>query len=187
MMATFVLHLLLVLAVAVFGAGSSKPPKSQVVKCAVCRSLVTELHAAISEVDPRKKINIGSYRIDADGSQKLSSVKYAGSEVHMMELMETACNTMEDYAQARHKETGRLEAIKLVINGAMNPRFSEFEMVQDPDLNKGLKFHCEAILEDYEDEVVAHFKTSLESAIQESQEKFCGQVTKVCQGVKDEL
>lgn len=162
-------------------------PKSKVVKCAVCHSLITELHSSISQVDPRKKIDVGSYRIDADGKQKLSSVKYAGSELHMMELMETVCESMKDYAQARHKETGRLEAIRLVVDGAMNPRFSEYEMVQDPDLNKGLEFHCNTLVEEFEDELVAHFRENAESDVEGSQQTFCYEVSDVCTGVKDEL
>lgn len=176
-----------VLILAVSGIFSSKPPKSRVVKCAVCRSLVSEVHAAIDEVDPRKKIDVGSYRIGADGKQKLSSVKYAGSELHMMEVMENVCENMKDYAQARHKETGKLEAVKLVVNGAMNPRFNEYEMVQDPDLNKGLQFHCESIVEEFEDEVVAYFKKHSEIELRDSQEQFCGELTGICSGVRDEL
>lgn len=108
-------------------------------------------------------------------------------QIHMMEVIESVCETMKDYAQARHKETGKVEAIKLIVDGKMNPRFSEYEMVQDPDLNKGLEFHCQALLEDFEDEVLVHFRINSESDIEESKETFCGQVTKVCQGVKDEL
>lgn len=186
-MSSLVFQLLMVLMMAVCSVVSSKPPKSQVVKCAVCRSLVNELHAAISDVDPRKKIDVGSYRIDADGKQKLSSVKYAGSEMHMLEVMETVCGSMKDYAQARHKETGKLEAMKLIVNGAMNPRFGEYEMVQDPDLNKGLQFHCESIVEDFEDEVVVYFKENAELDLEESQEKFCTKLTNICEGVRDEL
>ncbi|XP_027209151.1 protein seele [Penaeus vannamei] len=185
-MASSGFHLLLLL----LGASAvlaSKTPKSKVVKCAVCHSLITELHSSISQVDPRKKIDVGSYRIDADGKQKLSSVKYAGSELHMMELMETVCESMKDYAQARHKETGRLEAIRLVVDGAMNPRFSEYEMVQDPDLNKGLEFHCNTLVEEFEDELVAHFRENAESDVEGSQQTFCYEVSDVCTGVKDEL
>ncbi|XP_042888603.1 protein canopy homolog 2-like [Penaeus japonicus] len=185
-MASLGFHLLLLL-LGASAALASKPPKSQVVKCAVCRSLINELHSSISQVDPRKKINVGSYRIDADGKQKLSSVKYAGSELHMMELLETVCESMKDYAQARHKETGRLEAIKLVVNGAMNPRFGEYEMVQDPDLNKGLEFHCNTLVEEFEDELVAHFRENAEGDIEDSQEALCYEVTNACTGVKDEL
>lgn len=164
-----------------------KPPKSKVVKCAVCRSLVSELQSAILEVDPRKKIDVGSYRIEADGKQKLSAVKYAGSEVHMMETLETVCQSMKDYAQAKHKETGRMEAIKLVVGGAMNSRMSEYEMVQDPDLNKGLEFHCEAIVEEFEDEITSFFKSKADSSLLDLQEEFCNDTTSLCTDIKDEL
>lgn len=173
--------------IALFVNAISATPKSKVVKCAVCNSLVTELHAAIDKEDPRKRINVGSYRIDADGKQKLSSVKYAGSEMHMMDVLETVCENFKDYAQARHKETGKLEAIKLVINGAMNPRFSEYEMVQDPDLNKGLNFHCEAIVEDFEDEIISHFKVSTDLDMESSQIEFCEEITNLCKDVREEL
>ncbi|KAG0730601.1 Protein canopy 2 [Chionoecetes opilio] len=134
----------------------------QVVRCAVCRSLVNELRTAILEVDPRKAIEVGSYRIEADGKQKLSSVKYADSE------------------------KGQLEAIKLVENGNMNPRMKEYDMVQDPDLNKGLEFHCEAIIEEHEDDIVKFFKKSSDASLPDLQEEFCGDVTSLCRGVKDE-
>ncbi|KAK7026757.1 Protein canopy 2 [Halocaridina rubra] len=166
---------------------TTSPPKSKIVKCAVCNSLVGELHDAVSKVDPRKKINVGSYRIDADGGQKLSSVKYAGSEAHMMEVLESVCDNFKDYAQAQHKETGKIETIKLVVDGAMNPRFSEYEMIQDPDLNKGLNFHCDAIVEEYEDEIIAHFKTNSDREVELSQFEFCNDVTGICKDVKEEL
>lgn len=104
----------------------------------------------------------------------------------MMEVMETVCSSMKDYAQARHKETGQLEAIKLVVGGSMNPRMAEYEMVQDPDLNKGLEFHCEAIVEEFEDDIVTFFKES-DGSLSDLQEQFCGDVTSLCTGVKDEL
>ncbi|XP_068229837.1 protein seele [Palaemon carinicauda] len=173
--------------VTVFACVSSEVPKSKIVKCAVCNSLVSELHEAIDKVDPRKKIDVGSYRLDKDGKQKLSSVQYAGSEMHMLEVLESVCDSFKDYAQARHKETGKLEAIRLVVNGAMNPRFGEYEMVQDPDLNRGLNFHCESIVEEYEDEIVSHFRKSSDLDRESSQLKFCNEMTDICKDLKDEL
>ena len=105
----------------------------------------------------------------------------------MMEMMEIVCKSMKDYAQAKHKETGQLEAIKLVVNGNMNPRMAEYEMVQDPDLNKGLEFHCEAIVEEFEEEIVKFFKKSGDANLIDLQEQFCGDGTSLCIGVKDEL
>ena len=42
---------------------------SETLKCLVCKSLVEELEAAIAKVDPRKKIETGSFRLDGAGSQ----------------------------------------------------------------------------------------------------------------------
>ena len=105
----------------------------------------------------------------------------------MMDVLESVCEAFKDYAQARHKETGKLEAIKLVENGVMNPRFGEYEMVQDPDLNKGLNFHCDSIVEEYEDEIISHFRSDSELDRESSQFKFCNERTTICENVKEEL
>ncbi|KAB7495297.1 Protein canopy-like protein 2 [Armadillidium nasatum] len=107
-------------------------PKSKVLKCAVCKSLVYEVKKAILEVDPRKTVEVGSFRINPDGQQEKVTKKYAGSETHMTELLEKICDEFKDYAQARHKETNKIEVIKLVEDGKMNPRFGEYEMIQGP-------------------------------------------------------
>ena len=78
--------------------------------------------------------------------------------------------------------------MKLVIDGAMNPRFSEYEMVQDPDLNKGLEFHCDTIVEEFEDEFMKYFKNvDSDRILDEVQDEFCNDVTEICVDVKDEL
>ncbi|KAA0199088.1 hypothetical protein HAZT_HAZT003398 [Hyalella azteca] len=162
----------------------------QVVKCAVCQSLVNEVHYQISQVDPRRKIEVGSYRIASNGDQQTTSRIYAGSEAHMTELMETVCGSFKDYAQAKHKETGRVEVIPIVgKDGQMNPRFSEYEMIQDPDLNKSLEFHCESIVEDHEDDIVEHFSSQpqQEFDLEKSQKEFCWSKSKICSGFKEEL
>ncbi|MCL4146293.1 UNVERIFIED_CONTAM: hypothetical protein GTU68_001956 [Idotea baltica] len=105
----------------------------------------------------------------------------------MAELLETVCAEFKDYAQARHKETNRVEAMKLVVDGAMNPRFGEYEMIQDPDLNKGVQYHCESIVEDFEDEILAYFSAHAEEDEETSKEVFCNQTTDICVDVKDEL
>jgi hypothetical protein len=42
---------------------------SERLKCLVCKSLVEELEAAIAKVDPKKKIETGTFRLDGAGSQ----------------------------------------------------------------------------------------------------------------------
>ncbi|CAL4103564.1 unnamed protein product [Meganyctiphanes norvegica] len=165
---------------------SSKVGKSKEMKCVVCKSLMLELYDVISKVDPRKKIDVGTYRIQSDGKQDIKQKKYAGSEIHMMDVLETVCDSMDDYAQVRHKESGELDVIKLVVNGALNPNFGEYEVVQDPELNKGVKFHCQTLVEEYEDEIIAHFKDNSEQDVKEAQNQFCLKENRICI-VKDEL
>lgn len=165
---------------------SSKVGKSKEMKCVVCKSLMMELYDVISQVDPRKTIDIGSYRIQSDGKQAVKPKKYAGSEMHMMDVLETVCEAMDDYAQVRHKETGVLDVIKLVVNGALNPNFGLYEVVQDPELNKGVKYHCQTLVEEYEDEIIAHFRVNSEQDVKEAQKQFCMKENKICI-VRDEL
>ncbi|KAF2368723.1 protein of unknown function DUF3456 [Trinorchestia longiramus] len=165
-------------------------PKSKEIKCAVCQSLVAEVHREISEVDPRKKIEVGSYRIESNGDQRITSRTYAGSEAHMTDLLETVCGSFKDYAQAKHKETGRVDVIPIVgKDGKMNPHFGEYEMIPDPDLNKSLEFHCQSIVEDFEDEIVQHFggQPQQDYDVAKSQNSFCWRQSKICSGVREEL
>jgi len=41
-----------------------------------CRALVDEMEWAISQVDPRKMIQMGSFRINPDGSQSVKEVTF---------------------------------------------------------------------------------------------------------------
>nr|CAD7444079.1 unnamed protein product [Timema bartmani]CAD7451975.1 unnamed protein product [Timema tahoe] len=128
------------------------------VRCLVCRSVVEEIENIIQKVDPRKKVDVGSYRLDSKGNQKQKSVPYARSEVHLTEVMETVCNKMDDYVKATYKTSGELTLLRLVTeDGKMNSLMSEVDIVQDSDLNKSLKFYCEGIVEEYEDNFLKLF------------------------------
>lgn len=41
-----------------------------------CRAIVDELNYSISQVDPKKTINIGSFRLNPDGTMKDKKVQY---------------------------------------------------------------------------------------------------------------
>nr|CAD7589835.1 unnamed protein product [Timema genevievae] len=85
-------------------------------------------------------------------------VPYARSEVHLTEVMETVCNKMDDYVKATYKTSGELTLLRLVTeDGKMNSLMSEVDIVQDSDLNKSLKFYCEGIVEEYEDNFLKLF------------------------------
>jgi hypothetical protein len=49
---------------------------SGTLKCLVCQSVVDEFVYAIGKVDPRKKSETGTFRLNGDGEQKRSAVSY---------------------------------------------------------------------------------------------------------------
>ena len=53
-----------------------------------CNAVVDELQYAIKHTDQKKTLDMGSQRLSSDGSVDKRAVKYAGSEVHLIELME---------------------------------------------------------------------------------------------------
>ena len=69
-----------------------------------------ELYDVISKVDPRKTIDVGSYRIQSDGKADTKPKKYAGSEIHMMDVLETVCDSMDDRYSLPSK--GRMAVLK---------------------------------------------------------------------------
>ena len=50
---------------------------SETLNCLVCKALVEEIEAAINKIDPAKKVEVGSHRLNGDGTQtkKLVSLK----------------------------------------------------------------------------------------------------------------
>lgn len=146
-------------------------------KCLVCQRLVELMEQDIEKVDPKKKVDVGSFRIDHKGDQKNKVVEYRRSEVYLTELMEQICNKMEDHVRGRMKTDGRLIIFPLVSeSGQMNPIMSEVDVIQDSDLNKSLKFYCEAILEENDDAFIKAFSVP-DSAVDI---KICSQEAKLC-------
>lgn len=46
---------------------------------------------AIKSVDPRKKVEVGGFRIDDTGSMVSKKVQLKSSEIYLTELMESIC------------------------------------------------------------------------------------------------
>jgi len=131
---------------------------SKTLKCLVCKSLVEEIEASIYKVDPSKKVEVGTFRIQADGGTKRETIPYARSQEHLNDMVDTICKNFEDYAQAKSKSTGEATIIRLMTHeGNMNPKMSEVDIVPDDDLNTKLKFYCETIVEDMEETITDIF------------------------------
>ncbi|XP_054708338.1 protein canopy homolog 1-like [Uloborus diversus] len=150
-------------------------------KCLVCGQVVAGILTAIRKEDPRKTIQVGSFRIEPDGSQKQSQIKYAGSELHLNEILETVCDMLDDFAQAKNKETGALALINL-SEGV--DKLSTHELISDPDLNRGLKYYCESFVEDHDEDIISLFKKSPDISTEESITKLCSHSAGYCSSDK---
>ena len=49
---------------------------NKTLNCLVCKSLVEEIEAAINKIDPSKKVEVGSHRINGDGTQNKKLVRF---------------------------------------------------------------------------------------------------------------
>ncbi|GIZ03223.1 protein canopy homolog 2 [Caerostris extrusa] len=158
--------------------------EQSIVKCLVCKQVVSEISTAITNEDPKKTIQVGSFRIQPDGTQKQSQIKYAGSELHLNEIMETVCNSLENYAQAKEKDTGELALLNLLKDVE---KLSTHELIQDPDLNRSLKYYCESFIEDYEDDILEIFKSSNQLPVDDVSRKLCSDSAGYCIAAHTEL
>ncbi|XP_070536876.1 protein canopy homolog 2-like [Ptychodera flava] len=144
--------------------------------CGACMALVDEMDYAIKQVDPRRMIEVGSFRVQPDGSQKQTKIPYATSETHLMELLETICDKMNDYAERKDPETQKKTYIRF------NNREGESEPKEltnvsiSAEVSKVLKFACESILDDHEDDIIHLFMNKQKNI----HNKLCGHFSDLC-------
>ncbi|KFQ71962.1 Protein canopy 2, partial [Phaethon lepturus] len=124
-----------------------------------CRALVDELEWEIAQVDPRKTIQMGSFRINPDGSQPdptdlslVPQVPYARSEAHLTELLERVCEKMKEYGEKVDPSTHRKSYVRVISHDGTKMDLSGVKI--DGDVASSLKFACESIAEEYEDELI---------------------------------
>ncbi|XP_077644763.1 protein canopy homolog 2 isoform X1 [Lonchura striata] len=126
--------------------------RSQDLHCGACRALVDELEWEIAQVDPRKTIQMGSFRINPDGSQSVVEVPYARSEAHLTELLERVCEKMKEYGERADPATQRKSYVRVISHDGTKMDLAGVKF--DGDVTSSLKFACESIAEEYEDELI---------------------------------
>ncbi|XP_068449466.1 protein canopy homolog 2 isoform X2 [Clinocottus analis] len=151
---------------------AAKP--GQDIRCGACRALVDEMEWAISQVDPKKMIQTGSFRINPDGSQSIREVPLARSEGNLLELMETVCENMVDYGEKTDASTNRKSYVRIKSRNGEPMDLSEAAL--DSRVTGSLKFACETIVEQQEDEVIEFFAHETENV----KDKLCSKRTDLC-------
>ncbi|KAM4741586.1 protein canopy homolog 2 isoform 2-T3 [Anableps anableps] len=148
--------------------------QGQDIRCGACRALVDEMEWAISQVDPKKMIQTGSFRINPDGSQSIREIPLARSEGNLLELMESVCERMEDYGERTDPSTNRKSYIRVKSRTGEAMDFSEATL--DSRVTSSLKFACETIAEHHEDEIIEFFAHETDNV----KDKLCSKRTDLC-------
>ncbi|XP_028136294.1 protein seele [Diabrotica virgifera virgifera] len=155
-------------------------------RCLVCEKSIYELTKKVNRLDPNKKVDVGGYRLDVDGNYGHKSIPQTRSELALSELIEGVCTEMDNYVRAKRKRDGSLTLLNMLSeDGTMNPDWSEVDIIQDGDLNKSLKYYCESIMEEYEDEIIKLYQED-ETDVSDT---FCVKQSNICpqKKIKSEL
>uniref|UniRef100_A0A3Q0RF90 Canopy FGF signaling regulator 1 n=1 Tax=Amphilophus citrinellus TaxID=61819 RepID=A0A3Q0RF90_AMPCI len=177
-MTSWIIQMMLML-LSVF-TGSSQGKRDKVLYCSACKAIVDELNYSISQVDPKKTINVGSFRLNPDGTMKDKKVPFARSETHLSELLDGVCNSMSDYAlyvdpDTQHKQYRRFAPRSSGATGDF-PDFKNFQF-DGPEASNDLKF-CETVVEELEDEIITMLsRDSRESVHKELCNRVSGSTT----------
>ncbi|XP_037644413.1 protein canopy-1 isoform X1 [Sebastes umbrosus] len=158
---------------------SSQGKRDKALYCSACKAIADELKYSISLVDPKKTIKVGGFRLNPDGTMKDKKVPLARSETHLSELLEGVCNSMSDYAvhvdpDTQHKQYRRFAPRS---NGATGdfPEFKNFQF-DGPEASNVLKFACESIVEELEDDIISLFSQDVEHV----HEELCNRISDYC-------
>ncbi|CAB3386781.1 Hypothetical predicted protein [Cloeon dipterum] len=156
---------------------SSKASPKQL-KCLVCKSLVEEIDKEVAKANPEHTIEVGSYRLDTNGDKRQRKIQYARSELHLSEVLDSVCDKFEDYVQAAYKTNHQPMIFKIVgDNGQMNPLMSEVDITPDADLNKSLKFYCESLVSEHDEDILRLFAAETDNL----DVQLCSEHAKVCE------
>lgn len=130
--------------------------KDKELYCGVCRIIADELQWEINQVDPRKTLEVESFRVDPKGNQNPRKIQYARSETHLIEQLDNMCEKMNSYAESKDPKTGKKSYIRTSSRSGEAVTLSNVAI--SGDIAQKLKHACESIIEDYDDDIIATFK-----------------------------
>ncbi|KAH9489664.1 Protein canopy 2 [Bulinus truncatus] len=123
----------------------------------LCRALVSEVEWLISQVDPKKSIQVGSFRVDPKGNQKVVDKQYARSELHIEEIIESVCENMNNNYAWLAFDDGTGQMVRTV--GFNGERLDDNGFKLDKEKGRSLKYQCDNFLEDHEEELILLFQS----------------------------
>ncbi|XP_062843984.1 protein canopy-1 [Trichomycterus rosablanca] len=170
-----------VLVVMVGVGGTAEGKKDEVMYCSACMAITDELLHSISLIDPKKTVSVGGFRLNPDGSLTDKKVPLARSETHLSELLDGVCNNMSDYALYEDPDTKRQSYRRFAPRGGDAGNFPDLTHFKftGPEGSDSLKFACENIVEELEEEIISLF-TQENHHGEDVAQRLCSQVSGFC-------
>lgn len=138
--------------------------------------MVDEVHHSISQVDPKKTVQVGSFRVDSRGNQATHEKPYARSEIHLIETLESICEKFRDYSETTDS-AGHKTVIRTSSRNGLPLKLSNIKL--SAEKQQLFKFKCEHLIEDYEEDMIGIFRK--EGIPEEKVEQIiCGDIVSVC-------
>ncbi|XP_074653044.1 protein canopy homolog 2-like isoform X2 [Tubulanus polymorphus] len=143
--------------------------------CGACLALVDEVNNEIKQVDPKKMIKVGSFRVDGQGNQPhVRQVPYATSEEKLHEVVEQLCGKLHNYT--KHTPEGSSESLCVRSTSRDYTSYRTLGITTDRDLGLRLKRACQDIVDDHEEEIITMFNKNEEDI----DLKLCKDLAGVC-------
>ncbi|XP_028833881.1 protein canopy-1 isoform X2 [Denticeps clupeoides] len=154
--------------------------RDEMLYCSACMALADELNYSISQTDPKKTIHVGGFRLNPDGSLTDKKVPFARSETHLTELLEGVCTSMSDYALYVDPDTKEKSYKRFAPRTEKSGDFPDFKNFQfdGPDGSNSLKFACETIVEEFEEDIISLFASEADHVA----DKLCADLSGHCKG-----
>ncbi|KAM6919163.1 protein canopy-1 [Xenentodon cancila] len=175
-MAWLILQLMMMM---LFFISSCQGKRDLLLYCSACNAIVDELKYSISQVDPKKTISVGGFRLNPDGTMKDRKVPLVRSETHLSELLDQVCNSMGDYALYVDPETKQKQYRRFAPRTSGDP--TDFPDLKNfkfdgPEASKDLQFACETVVEELEDTIISLFSQEE----QDVQKDLCSRLSDFC-------
>ncbi|XP_051989655.1 protein canopy-1-like isoform X1 [Xyrauchen texanus] len=130
---------------------------------------------------PTLEMQVKSQRCDTGDVfiwERKEKVPLARSETHLTELLEGVCNSMSDYALYEDPVTKEKSYKRFAPRGNVGGNFPDFKNFKfdGPESSSALKFACESIVEDLEDNIISLFAREADHVAK----KLCSEVSGHC-------
>ncbi|XP_042574312.1 protein canopy-1 isoform X2 [Cyprinus carpio] len=177
-MSPWIKQVCLVLAAVFMLSSTTESKKDEALYCSACMAIAEEMNYSVSQTDPKKTIHVGGFRLKPDGSLMDKKVPLARSETYLNELLEEVCNSMSDYALYEDPDTKEKSYKRFAPRGNDGVNFPDFKNFKfdGPESSSALKFACESIVEELEDDIISLFSSEADHVAK----TLCSEVSGHC-------